>query len=135
MNSKTTDETIQKSNEVSSTREQKRKSEKKTASARAVFKEPKPSVDRELSGALAHLRSEARQATRAYLANLERDIVKLTEFVHDCQNDKSKNGSAKRIVQIKELLDSLDVKPEKGRRKDLKRLEKTVAAMLQVTDS
>jgi hypothetical protein len=134
MNSKTTDETIQKSNEVSSTREQKRKSEKKTASARAVFKEPKPS-DRELSGALAHLRSEARQATRAYLANLERDIVKLTEFVHDCQNDKSKNGSTKRFVQIKELLDSLDVKPEKGRRKDLKRLEKTVAAMLQVTDS
>jgi len=134
VNSKTTDEIIQKASEVSSTTGQKRKSEKTAARTRAVFKEPKPRVERELSGALAHLRSEARQTTGAYLANLERDIVKLTDFVHDCQNGKSKNGSAKRIMQIKEVLDSLDVKPKKGRRKDLKRIEKTVAAMLRVTD-
>jgi hypothetical protein len=134
MNSRTTDETSKEQNEVSSTSEQKPKSKKRTVSTRAVFKEPKPNVERQLSGALAHLRSEARQTTRAYLANLERDIVKVTDFVHDCQNSKSKNGAAKRILQIQEVLDNLEVKPEKGRRKDLKRIEKTVAAMLQVTD-
>ena len=134
MNSRTTDETSKKQNEVSSTSEQKLKSEKKTVRTRAIFKEPKNNVERQLSGALAYLRSEARQTTRAYLANLERDIVKVTNFVHDSQNGKSKNGVAKRILQIQEVLDNLEVKPEKGRRKDLKRIEKTVAAMLQMTD-
>jgi len=133
MNSRTTDETSKKQNEVSSTSEQKLKSEKNVRT-RAIFKEPKKNVERQLSGALAHLRSEARQTTRAYLANLERDIVKVTNFVHDSQNGKSKNGAAKRILQIQEVLDNLEVKPEKGRRKDLKRIEKTVAAMLQMTD-
>jgi cell division septum initiation protein DivIVA len=134
MNSRTVDETSRKQNEVSPTSEQKGKSEKKTVSTRATFKEPKRNVERQLSGALAHLRSEARQTTSAYLANLERDIVKVTNFVHDCQSGKSKDGAAKRILQIQEVLDNLEVKPEKGRRKDLKRIEKTVAAMLQVTD-
>ena len=83
MNSRTTDETSKKQNEVSSTSEQKLKNEKKTVRTRAIFKEPKKNVERQLSGALAHLRSEARQTTRAYMANLERDIVKVTEFVHD----------------------------------------------------
>jgi hypothetical protein len=134
MNTRTTDETSKKQNEVSSTSEQKLKSEKKTVRTRAIFKEPPKNVGRQLSGALAHLRSEARQTTRAYLANLERDIVKVTNFVHDSQNGKSKNGAAKRILQIQEVLDNLKVKSEKGRRKDLKRIEKTVAAMLQMTD-
>ena len=134
MNSRTTDETSKKQNEVSSTSEQKLKSERKTVRTRAIFKEPKKNVERQLSGALAHLRSEARQTTRTYLANLERDIVKVTNFVNDSQNGKSKNGAAKRILQIQEVLDNLEVKPEKGRRKDLKRIEKTVAAMLQMTD-
>jgi hypothetical protein len=134
MNSRSANETSIKQNEVSATSEQKRESEKKTVSTRATFKEPKPNVERQLSGALAHLRSEARQTTRAYLVNLERDIVKVTDFVHDCQNGKSKKGAAKRILLIQEVLDNLEVKPEKGRRKDLKRIEKTVAAMLQVTD-
>ena len=134
MNSGTTDETSKKQNEVSSTSEQKLKREKKTVRTRAIFKEPKKNVERQLSGALAHLRSEARQTTRAYLANLERDIVKVTDFVHDCQNGKSKNSAAKRILQIQEVLDNLEVKPEKGRRKDLKRIQKTVAAMLQESE-
>jgi hypothetical protein len=134
MNSISANETSRKRNEVSPTSGHKRKSEKKTVSIRATFKEPKPNVERQLSGALAHLRSEARRTTRAYLANLERDIVKVIDFVHDCQNGKSKNGAAERILQIQEVLDNLEVKPEKGRRKDLKRIEKTVAAMLQVTD-
>ena len=134
MNSVSANETSRKRNEVSPTSRQKRKSEKKTVSARATVKEPKPNVEQQLSGALAHLRSEARQTTRAYLANLERDIVKVTDFVHDCKNGKSKNGAAERILQIQELLDNLEVKPEKGRRKDLKRIQKTVAAMLQKSE-
>ena len=63
-------------------------------------------------------------------SKLEAREIKLP---HDSQNGKSKRGAAKRILQIQEVLDNLEVKPEKGRRKDLKRIEKTVAAMLQVT--
>jgi hypothetical protein len=83
-----------------------------------------------------HLRTfdPKRVKPRVLLANLERDIVKVTDFVHDCQNGKSKNGAAERIFQTQELLDNLEVKPEKGRRKDLKRIQTTVAAMLQKSE-
>jgi hypothetical protein len=134
MNSVSANETSRKRNEVSPTSGQKRKSEKKTVSTRATVKEPKPNVERQLSGALARTFDPKRVKPRVLLANLERDIVKVTDFVHDCQNGKSKNGAAERIFQTQELLDNLEVKPEKGRRKDLKRIQTTVAAMLQKSE-
>jgi len=36
------------------------------------------------------------------------------------------------LTQLKEELDSLNVKPEKGRRKDLRRIEDTVRSMRKI---
>jgi hypothetical protein len=77
------------------------------------------------------LRTEAREISRLYVANLQRDIVQLIEFLDE---DHSEAGKKSRtvspiLVQMKETLDAINVKPEKGRRKDLRRIEQAVRSM------
>ena len=61
-----------------------------------------------------------------YVANLQRDIVQLIDFL----NEKPHQRTA--IAQMKERLEGISLKPEKGRRKDLRRIEDAVRAMRKV---
>lgn len=83
-------------------------------------------VRKELLAQLQHLRTEVKEIGRVYVANLQRDIVQLIDFL----NEKPHQRTA--IAQMKERLEGISLKPEKGRRKDLRRIEDAVRAMRKV---
>ena len=84
-------------------------------------------IRKELLVQLQHLRSEAKEISRLYVANLQRDIVQLIDFLNETQNGKSRN-----LAEMKDLLDDINLKPEKGRRKDLRRIEQALRSMRKI---
>src|SRR5215470_4281869 len=88
-------------------------------------------VRKELLAQLQHLRTETKEIGRLYVANLQRDIVQLIEFLDEKQTPEVKNSRRADpiFLQMKETLDSINVKPEKGRRKDLRRIEDAISAL------
>jgi hypothetical protein len=81
---------------------------------------------KELLAQLQHLRTEAKEISRLYVANLQRDIVQLIDFLNE--NPASKTA----FLQMKEKLDGINLKPEKGRRKDLRRIEDVVRSLHKI---
>src|ERR1051326_8389600 len=96
-------------------------------------------VRKELLAQLQHLRSEAKEITRLYAANLQRDIVQLIEFLNESQNQtpgsRNSRGSKLLLSRMKETLDAINLKPEKGRRKDLRKIEDAVRSMRKIAFS
>src|SRR5215472_14942529 len=92
-------------------------------------------VKRELLAQLQHLRTEVKEISRLYVANLQRDIVQLIEFLNE-NNPTGKNPNSRAtntiLSQMKETLDEITLKPEKGRRKDLRRIEQAVRSMRRI---
>src|SRR5688572_6599198 len=91
------------------------------------------SLREDLLAKLRHLRSEAREVSRLHAANLQRDMVQLIDFV-----DGPASGTAYKrrklsatYAQMTKTLDQLRVKPEKGRRKDLRRIEQAIRSMMK----
>jgi len=89
-------------------------------------------IRKELLAQLQHLRTETKEISRLYVANLQRDIVQIIEFL----NESNTTATAKKspsvnpiLAQMKATLDGINVKPEKGRRKDLRRIEQAVRSM------
>src|SRR6185369_6383027 len=91
-------------------------------------------VKKELLAQLQHLRTETREISRLYAANLQRDIVQLIEFLNEKAVPKS--GSSRKVdpvfAKMKEELDEINLKPEKGRRKDLKKIEDVVRSLRKI---
>lgn len=95
--------------------------------------EPAPAVigklalaQRELSARLLHLRSAVRTVSRVYLANQEKAIVDLIEWTKRLAPKPANVDLAQELVnELKELT----LKPEKGRRKDLRRVEDMLTIM------
>jgi hypothetical protein len=96
-------------------------------------------VRKELLAQLQHLRSEAKEITRLYAANLQRDIVQLIEFLNESQNQtpggRNPRGSKLLLSRMKETLDAINLKPEKGRRKDLRKIEDAVRSLRKIAFS
>ena len=95
-------------------------------------------VRKELLAQLQHLRTEAKEISRLYAANLQRDIVELIEFLNDSQDSTSgKNSRAANAVltRMKDTIEEINVKPEKGRRKDLRKIEDAVRSMRKIAFS
>jgi hypothetical protein len=87
-------------------------------------------IRKELLAQLQHLRTETREISRLYVANLQRDIVQLIEFLNENGDPAGKSRTLNPILlQMKETLDAINLKPEKGRRKDLRRIEDAVRSM------
>ena len=87
-------------------------------------------IRKELLAQLQHLRTETKEISRLYVANLQRDIVQLIEFLNEDGDPASKSRTLNPILlQMKETLDAINLKPEKGRRKDLRRIEDAVRSM------
>jgi len=86
---------------------------------------------------LQHLRTEAKEISRLYAANLQRDIVQLIDFLNEKPGGDAKNsrGANPLFLQMKQTLDGINLKPEKGRRKDLRRIEQAVRSMRKVAFS
>src|SRR5207237_8655361 len=96
-------------------------------------------VRKELLAQLQHLRTETKEISRLYVANLQRDIVQLIEFLNESQNqpNTTKHSRADNLLfsRMKETLDTISLKPEKGRRKDLRRIEHAVRSMKKIASS
>jgi len=93
-------------------------------------------VRKELLTQLQHLRTEAKDISRVYLANLQRDIVQLIDFLNEGQNHAGRRKSSRAanliFLHMRKTLDAITVKPEKGRRKDLRRIEQAVRSMRKI---
>jgi hypothetical protein len=92
-------------------------------------------VKRELLAQLQHLRTEVKEISRLYVANLQRDIVQLIDFLNENHTTgKNPNSRATNSIlsQMKATLDEITLKPEKGRRKDLRRIEQAVRSMRKI---
>lgn len=91
----------------------------------------RPDLERELSSRLSFLRQAAREAGHNYVINLEHDLIVLAEAVREAFRSKSGPGKKDlaRFERVLEIVDRTKLKPAKGRRKDLKRIEEAVAFM------
>jgi hypothetical protein len=73
------------------------------------------------------------------VANLQRDIVQLIEFLNETQDQPARNKNSRAVnllfSRMKETLDAINLKPEKGRRKDLRRIEQAVRSMRKIAFS
>jgi hypothetical protein len=76
----------------------------------------------EIAENLGRLRPLLREASEKYLARLEAEILQLSEAVK--AQDPAAPGRVRRgLEKIRARVTDLSVKPEKARRKDLRRIE------------
>src|SRR5215813_6394001 len=106
--------------------------ESQASSKRGVMTQ---TLRKELLGQLQHLRTEVKEISRLYVANLQRDIVQLIDFLS--ANDATENAKVSRatnpiLSRMKETLDEIRLRPEKGRRKDLLRIEQAVRSLRKI---
>jgi|SRR5687767_11845511 hypothetical protein len=90
-----------------------------------------PKLRDDIVAGLQHLRSEHKEISRMHAANLQRDMVQLI----DCISDPSNRALRSKYAQMKKTLDQVHVRPEKGRRKDLRRIEQAVRSMMKLAFS
>jgi hypothetical protein len=87
---------------------------------------------RELLVRLDHLRSTTREIVRSYLANIEHDIIELRETVASAKTPDGHKATLRALDRMGEILDDLALKPHKGRRSDLKKVEKAIRTLQRV---
>ena len=63
-----------------------------------------------------------------HAANLQRDMVQLIDFISNPSGRQTRSKHAR----MKKTLDQIHVRAEKGRRKDLRRIEQAVRSMMKV---
>jgi len=92
-------------------------------------KEREAEAERTLVAELDRLRAIVREVATRYLELLESEIAQIRETV--LSSDSSSDRLA-RLTTMARALENLSVKPQKGRRKDLKRIEGLVAILNKV---
>jgi CHAD domain-containing protein len=90
-----------------------------------------PALERELAERIKYLRGCVREIGRRYSEGLERDLAELLDQSREVlRQQRLKPGP--RISAAEDILDVIEglrLKPEKGRRKDLRRIEQAVSQM------
>lgn len=104
---------------------------------KAKITRAKPAVadkTKDLVARLEHLRSVTKEICRALTANRERDILELIELVNSGSSAKGGDGKIKsvKLKKAEVLLSRLSVKPEKGRRSDLKKIQKNLEGIREI---
>jgi hypothetical protein len=87
-------------------------------------------VQADLVAALKALRLLVKEVGGNYLAGLQAEVAHAEQAVATAQDDDAPTG--KQLAQMQALLqrvNSLDVKPRKGRRRDVKELDKLITKM------
>ena len=83
---------------------------------------------RDLLAALGVLRQLTKEVSGNYLASLQADVTAVEQAVRQAGDLPDR----KKLSQFRAMLgaiNDLDVKPEKGRRRDLKRLDRTISKL------
>ncbi len=86
-------------------------------------------LQKELVGRLRRLRNTTKDITRIYLSKVESDIISQIESVESGGGRKKKRWKNGLLEKVNDALDDLNIKPEKGRRKDLKRIELVLSSI------
>ena len=83
---------------------------------------------------LQGLRSVAKEVSRSYLANLEHGILEISDLVNGTADEggKKKELKSATLERMIDILENTSLKPEKGRRKDLKRIDQATEAMMRI---
>ena len=73
---------------------------------------------------IQHLRSVLKDVARVYVANVEQQLIEIADRINTASpKAKGKSILPGQFAHIIEVLDSVNIKHEKGRRKDLKKIE------------
>lgn len=89
-------------------------------------------LQQNLVARLYHLQTEAQQVCEAYLANLDSDITTLTDFLDGSSEvQKSKDAKARTLEAWDRILYGIKLKTSKGRRKDLRKIDQAIRAMME----
>jgi len=86
-------------------------------------------LQKELIARLSRLRATTKDIARIYVSRVEGQIVHLIDTVGSGGGSKKKRWKMAVLEKMNDALDDLNVKPEKGRRKDLKRIELFVESL------
>lgn len=85
---------------------------------------------------LAFLRKSFKELLSAYATQIEADIAQL-QILIAAETDSRKKAPPSRVADLRDmlmLLRSFDIKPARGRRRDLKKVENLVAELRQIAD-
>lgn len=89
-------------------------------------------LQKDLVSRLEHVRVEARHICDAYLSNLDADITTLVDFLDGSSEVRTPaDVKAETMKTWAATLDGIDVKPKKGRRKDLRRIDDAVRVLMK----
>jgi len=83
---------------------------------------------------LEYVRTAFRELTERYAAQVEGDIARIRALVLE-QGANPPAAILRDLREITGLLRRLDIKPEKGRRKDLKKVELLARELLDLAES
>jgi hypothetical protein len=90
----------------------------------------------DLIAALRALRLLIREVGNNYLAGMQSEVAHIEQVIREGQaaSGKLPNERAKGLRRIRRDLGRLDIKPDKGRRRDLKQIEKVISDIMEVVD-
>lgn len=90
---------------------------------------------KEVLARLQRLRTLARQTTRTYLANVEKGILDVSDQLSTpARKGETKQADLATLQDVNLILTNLKLKPEKGRRKDLRKIEEAIGEMLSLLE-
>lgn len=87
----------------------------------------------ELADALQALRALIKEVGGNYLAGLQSDVARLQQLVKTAE--KADRKHLNQMAGLLKAIANLDVKPEKGRRRDLKELDRLVSKLSDAADN
>jgi hypothetical protein len=92
-------------------------------------------AQRDLLAALGVLRQLAKEVGGNYLAGLQAEVSSIEKAVRGTASGES--PSRKKLSQFRAMLkmiNELDVKPQKGRRRDLKQIDRRISALANIAN-
>ena len=90
----------------------------------------------ELLAALHTVRLLVKEAGGNYLAGLQASVAHVAEAARQFRNDDTSDAKqAAQMAGMVKLINNLDVKPQKGRRRDLKALDKLIEKLNDTVDT
>lgn len=106
------------------------KSKNPSGTQTAVTKRPPEKLtdqQKECLARLHHLRSMTQETVQTYLTNVEHDLLEIIDLVAGAGGRSTLSRAT--LQELTAILDQLSVRPEKGRRKDLRKIERAIEAM------
>jgi hypothetical protein len=85
-------------------------------------------AQRDLMAALGVLRQLTKEVGGNYLASLQADVTSVEQCVRQVENgDLSNRRILSQIRAMLRVINALDVKPQRGRRRDLKHIDQVIS--------